>query len=73
LRKEYTNVILSIKDDGVGFDREPADVANTLGGNGLRNMRIRANELNGELEIVTTPGIGTEIQLKWKAKFHPSL
>jgi signal transduction histidine kinase len=47
---------ISIEDDGRGFDtsREAA-------GNGLRNMRSRAEKLGGRLQVVSGPGKGTRI------------
>jgi ligand-binding sensor domain-containing protein/two-component sensor histidine kinase len=49
---------MKIKDDGEGFD--PSRVED---GNGLGNMKKRASNLNGELKINTSPGMGTEIIL----------
>lgn len=47
---------ISIKDDGIGFD-----VINTEQGNGLNNMRKRAEELNASLSIYSEKNQGTEI------------
>jgi signal transduction histidine kinase len=47
---------ISVRDNGDGF---PANKAER--GNGLNNMRLRASELKGRLEIRTSPGKGTEI------------
>jgi signal transduction histidine kinase len=49
---------LQIKDNGVGFDPKSATQ-----GNGLGNLQRRAAELGGTLEIKSTPGNGTTIQL----------
>ena len=59
-------LILTLKDNGVGFDMKREMVENklTLSGNGLRNMRMRAEEMNGELHLSSSPGKGTEIQLR---------
>jgi len=56
---------LTIKDNGVGFDvqREIAVDKLTLSGNGLRNMKARAEEMKGELEVNSISGEGTEIKL----------
>jgi PAS domain S-box-containing protein len=49
------NVRLEIRDDGLGFDsRQPKQA-----GEGLRNMKLRAEEIAGKLEILSSPGSGT--------------
>lgn len=57
------NLILSIKDDGVGFDlaslRRRAPRAATLG---LISMQERAHAAGGTIEIESTSSIGTEIR-----------
>ena len=50
---------MEIKDDGCGFDEA---VLNS--GQGLRNLRRRANELGAELHVNTRNPKGTSIQLK---------
>ncbi|HNT76713.1 MAG TPA: histidine kinase [Anaerolineae bacterium] len=59
LRQDGAAVWLEIVDDGCGFDR----AALPPGGMGLLNMRARAQEIGGELEIVTQPGQGTRIKV----------
>ncbi|AXY76694.1 hypothetical protein D3H65_23050 [Paraflavitalea soli] len=51
-------LIMKIMDDGIGFDVLHAD-----GGNGLFNMKKRAQSLNGGLTIESTPGTGTKVLL----------
>ncbi len=51
--------IMRIRDYGKGFDLE-----NLGDGNGLENMKKRAANLNGVLEIITEPEKGTELKLK---------
>ncbi|GAA4356576.1 two-component regulator propeller domain-containing protein [Hymenobacter saemangeumensis] len=52
---------LLVQDDGVGFDQKaPA----RGGGNGLTNMRSRAEALRGQLSIDTAPGQGTTLRLR---------
>jgi len=72
LKKEDNTLVLTVKDDGIGFDVQPEASNSTLktphsklslGGNGLRNMRSRALGLGGTLEVTSTPGAGTEILL----------
>lgn len=52
-------ITLLIKDDGIGFN-----MAETKG-NGLINMKKRAEEINGILTIDSSPGKGTSVQLKF--------
>jgi PAS domain S-box-containing protein len=59
LRSGDRGVELEVRDDGRGFDTEKAD--NPTGG--LALMRTRAARLEGELEVVSTPGEGTVVRL----------
>ncbi|MBB6120472.1 sensor histidine kinase [Nocardiopsis algeriensis] len=56
----YTDVgvRLTVADDGRGFDPGAS-----TGGNGLANMRHRAEEAGGVLDIDTAPGEGTAVRL----------
>jgi len=47
-----------IQDNGKGFD-----VSKSTQGNGLKNMKKRANEIKAQLTIKSFPGSGTTIQL----------
>ncbi len=51
-------VMLTVEDDGVGFDPR-----SRTGGNGLRNMRGRAAALHGELRVTARSGGGTRLRL----------
>ncbi|MDB5762657.1 MAG: signal transduction histidine kinase [Herminiimonas sp.] len=52
------NVILSIRDNGVGIPvRQPAFTVT----HGLRGMRERAGYLGGDVKIISAPGKGTNI------------
>ena len=53
-------VRLQVKDDGVGFNVPRA----LLSGNGLRNLKERADRLGGELDIASGSGGGTLIRLQ---------
>jgi len=54
-----------IEDDGRGFDprHEPERPDAHAGGNGLGNLRLRAAQLGGHLDIDSTPGSGTRLKL----------
>lgn len=50
---------LSVRDDGAGF--EPAG---TSGGNGLRSLQRRSQQLGGRMRLQSRPGAGTELALE---------
>lgn len=54
---------LEIRDDGNGFD--PATVAQQAGHYGLLGLRERARLLEGQLEILSTPGAGTSLRFSF--------
>ena len=58
---ETTNLVLEIKDDGVGFDLNAAKQ-----GIGLHNMQERTKTISANLAIVSQPNNGTTIRLKVK-------
>ncbi len=51
-------VELTVADDGVGFDP-----GRTAPGNGLANMRRRADDAGGALEVDSAPGRGTRVRM----------
>lgn len=53
---EQKKIVMEIIDAGKGFD-----VAHAKSGNGLANMRTRAEKLGGEFEVVSGIGKGTRI------------
>lgn len=57
---EATEILLSIKDDGIGFD-----VDTQLNGNGLNNMKNRSKNLTGRLKIESALNQGTTIELEF--------
>jgi two-component system sensor histidine kinase DevS len=60
ITREDNYVVLTIEDDGLGFDtsRQSETV-----GHGLANMRSRAEDLCGEFSIRSAPGEGTTIRM----------
>ncbi|MFN0189396.1 MAG: triple tyrosine motif-containing protein [Bacteroidia bacterium] len=59
VKKSVEFISLEIIDDGIGFN------PNETRGNGLNNMKKRAEELNGQLSISSLYGNGTTIKLKF--------
>lgn len=64
LSYEDSRVCMVVRDNGVGFDPE-ASVARDResGGFGLINMRERARLLQGELNVRSHPGEGTQVEV----------
>ena len=66
---------LRVCDDGTGFDPSCVNGCDG-GGNGLRNLRRRAQALGGEAEVESAPGKGTcvtfqvPLQRRWWLKWH---
>ncbi|HZV49298.1 MAG TPA: GAF domain-containing sensor histidine kinase [Candidatus Dormibacteraeota bacterium] len=60
LKGEGQAAVLSVEDDGVGFDPEQARSA----GQGLRNLRERAEALGGGMRISSLPGRGTVVRIR---------
>lgn len=61
LSTEGKYLVLTVQDDGRGFDVHGADA---LKGLGLAGMRERAELLDGTLEIQSTPGKGTILRFQ---------
>jgi|GEM_PF-4847859 len=59
LNHKQDSLILNITDNGIGFDEN-----NIKTGNGLGNMRKRAESLGGEIEIHSKHSEGTKIRLE---------
>ncbi len=62
LRTAGEDIVLTIKDDGCGFN--PDEEGQTRQGFGLESMKERANLAGGKLEITSVPGKGTFVSCK---------
>jgi PAS domain S-box-containing protein len=60
LKTNDGHIILSIKDDGIGFDPQKTNTHSF----GLLGIRERTNDLFGVFELTSTPGKGTSLHLK---------
>ena len=65
LRREGAQVVLSVRDDGRGFDMTNVK---SYAGHGLRNMDERARALNAEVNVTSAVGQGTEIEVRVAVK-----
>ena len=61
LSMEADGLCLTVTDDGSGFDPTAIDTHNGKGGFGIIGMRERVRLLNGRLEVISTPGAGTQV------------
>ncbi len=65
LRREGQFVVLSIKDDGRGFDLPHVQ---SYAGHGLQNMHERARALGAEFHVTSAAGQGTQIEVRLPVK-----
>ena len=63
VRQEDKIILLSIRDDGGGFETKASSP-----GNGLHNMRQRVEEAGGILRIISKPGLGTSLVAEFPSK-----
>ncbi len=61
IKHDNRNIMMSIFDNGIGFDLETNKKGNTYG---LIGMKERVSILNGELKIESGPGFGTLITVE---------
>lgn len=61
--EEHRDVVICIRDNGLGFDQVDAH-----SGRGLRNMHHRADQLGASLRITSATGQGTEVLLRLPAR-----
>jgi signal transduction histidine kinase len=66
LRRGQGEVQLVVRDDGVGFDVQAALERATHGESlGLLGMRERVSLAGGQIDIVSTPGYGSEVRARF--------
>jgi len=59
LKPKDGHTLLTIRDDGIGFD-----VSEVRPGMGLNNIRNRIEAFNGDMEIISAPGEGCTLKVK---------
>ncbi|MFV2052354.1 sensor histidine kinase [Aliiroseovarius sp. YM-037] len=62
--RQGTDVVLSLTDDGAGFDPDDHALVRQDGGQGLMGLRDRAETLRGRIKVVAAPGNGTAVSLE---------
>ncbi len=61
LEARASRILLEVKDNGKGF--ETTQSSDTLGGNGLRNMKVHAENVKGTVDVRSGVGQGTTVRL----------
>ena len=62
LCQEDENILLVVKDDGIGFSE--SGFSNSLGSLGLLGMKERAQFCGGDVQISSSPGNGTTVTVR---------
>jgi signal transduction histidine kinase len=62
LAKKKEAIVLTVQDDGRGFDPGNQESKDPLSGYGLRSMRERTEICRGHFTISSQPGKGTRIE-----------
>lgn len=71
LRRDGTDLLLHVQDDGLGFDLAAMQARAVVGGSlGVLGMQERATLLGGELSISSAPGQGCSVQLRSPWRNH---
>lgn len=58
------HVVVSVRDNGCGFEWPLGSARSAAAGFGLFNVRERLERLGGKVEIESTPGVGTRVSLQ---------
>ncbi|CAM1354744.1 tetratricopeptide repeat-containing sensor histidine kinase [Tenacibaculum ascidiaceicola] len=66
--KENTNLIIEVKDNGIGFDSTKKN-----NGIGLKNIHSRTEKLKGTIEIISKLGDGTSLKISIPTNFNEQL
>jgi len=62
-RRVGSTLLVRIRDDGRGFDADAPPP-----GMGLRYMRHRAREVGAKLDVISSPGAGTTVQIRFERR-----
>jgi signal transduction histidine kinase len=62
-RQEHPGLVMEVTDDGKGFNPD-----GPTSRNGIKNMKLRASQINAVIEIRSAPGEGTQIVLRVNMK-----
>ena len=65
-------VLVTVEDDGIGFDTTEAERTGERRGLGLVGIRERVSHLRGAFRLESTPGQGTRLTAELPARVRPS-
>ena len=64
LKESHKKIVMMVKDDGEGFDMEEVKKrVSQTSGFGLSGMKERVQSLQGDVEILSKPGAGTQVKV----------
>ncbi|MFC6102119.1 sensor histidine kinase [Olivibacter domesticus] len=63
MEHDQNELVLTIRDYGVGFESKSVDIFHVEFGHGFLNMQERATYINGKLKIESNLGVGTIVKL----------
>lgn len=64
------DLLLSVRDNGIGFDPGSIGAGGGHAGLGLTAMAERVRQVAGRMEVKASPGSGTEIQVRFFSQFR---
>jgi signal transduction histidine kinase len=64
LNMDTNNIGITVEDNGTGFNKA---ILSTTQGSGMSNINYRVQYFNGTVDIVTSPGNGTSVNIDLKA------
>jgi len=70
LRRDGSELQLSVRDNGLGFDAGRASEDGERAGFGLIVMAERVRQVAGQMDVRSNPGTGTEIQVRFFSQFR---
>jgi signal transduction histidine kinase len=71
LQRLPATILITVEDDGVGFDLAEADRTESRRGLGLISIRERVANLKGTVRLESTPGKGTRLTVELPALVRP--
>jgi signal transduction histidine kinase len=70
LQRLTNTLLVTVEDDGVGFDMARTDHGGTAPGLGLISIRERASQFGGTLRLESAPGNGTRLTVELPARIR---
>src|SRR5262245_18028265 len=72
LQRLAHTILITVEDDGIGFDTVAAEEAGHREGLGLLGIRERVAQLGGTVRVESTRGKGTRLTVELPARLRPS-